>query len=292
MSTRFKQWLNLTYPQNYIIKNPYRGALLLALFCFGFILLYHPLNTQKAPALSFEQTMAIYSLMVALSSFLVIKILKLIPYFSKEKDWTFSKELFAILITLLGLGIAIYLLAFVVEPPANRWNLSTFLDSCLRVFLVGILPFSFFTLINYKHLQSHETDNQNQATNTEKVETKVPENKIRIESKLKKDNLSFFPNQFLYAESDGNYVIFYLQEDHKVSKKVIRNSISNIAQQLSDTPYLVRTHRAFIVNLKKVTKKHGNASGYRLQLEGTESPIPVSRQNIKFFDQVSDRFSS
>ncbi len=62
--------------------------------------------------------------------------------------------------------------------------------------------------------------------------------------------------------------------------------MSDVEKQLTVIPYFMRTHRAFIVNLKKVISKKGNALGYRLKLEGSKSVIPVSRQNISEFDQM------
>jgi len=40
-----------------------------------------------------------------------------------------------------------------------------------------------------------------------------------------------------------------------------------------------------LVNLKKVTKKKGNSSGYQLNLSDTDFEVPVSRQNTKAFDE-------
>ena len=112
------------------------------------------------------------------------------------------------------------------------------------------------------------------------------ENLIKISSQLKKEELSFYPSQFLYAESDGNYVVFYLNKDNLVKKEIIRNSINNIEQQLSEIPYFLRTHRAFIVNLKKVRSKQGNTLGYLIKLSDIEFKIPVSRNNTKIFNEL------
>ena len=111
------------------------------------------------------------------------------------------------------------------------------------------------------------------------------ENKIQIRSKLKKDELIFYPSQLIYAESDGNYMVFHLLVNDKLTKKMIRNSMSDVERQLSDFPEFFRTHRAFMVNLKKVTAKKGNSSGYQLKLSDTDFEIPVSRQNTKSFDE-------
>jgi DNA-binding LytR/AlgR family response regulator len=117
-----------------------------------------------------------------------------------------------------------------------------------------------------------------------------PEEPIRIVSKLKKEELEFFPGQLLYAESDGNYVIFHLTIDNHVKTRVIRNSINNIEQQLSSVPYFIRTHRAFIVNIHMVSSQKGNTLGYRLKLSSVDIEIPVSRQKTREFDQLLKKF--
>jgi DNA-binding LytR/AlgR family response regulator len=85
-------------------------------------------------------------------------------------------------------------------------------------------------------------------------------------------------------------VIFYLKRNNLVKKEIIRNSINNIEQQLSGIPYFLRTHRAFIVNLKKVISRQGNTLGYLIELTGTEIKIPVSRNNTATFNRLSAQY--
>ena len=96
--------------------------------------------------------MAIYLGALSIPVFFIIKILKTIRYFSNPEEWTILKEIISIALVLLGMGIALYFIGFLMEVPGKRWNLPTLLDSCLHAFLVGIIPFVFFTVINYRHL--------------------------------------------------------------------------------------------------------------------------------------------
>ena len=286
MITGIHKWLNIKYPQNYIIKNPLPGTLIIIVFVFGFAVLYKPFNSHAARALSYEATMAIYSFISGILIFLSLKILKSIKYFSNTNDWTILKELLSVFIVLCVLGIAIYLLGFFIESSGKRWNISTFLNSFEGAFLTGIIPLAFFTAINYRFLlwQSVKYNEEINAMTGPDIQTH--ENLIKISSQLKKEELSFYPSQFLYAESDGNYVVFYLNKDNLVKKEIIRNSINNIEQQLSEIPYFLRTHRAFIVNLKKVRSKQGNTLGYLIKLSDNEFKIPVSRNNTKIFNEL------
>jgi hypothetical protein len=287
MKGRINKWLNIKYPQNYIIKNPFRGTLIIALFVFGFTVLYKPFNTHAARAFSYEVTMAIYSLLSGIFIFLSIKILKTVKYFSNTKDWTIFKEFLSVFLVLFVLGIAIYLLGFFIETSAQRWNISTFLNSFKGAFLTGIIPLFFFTAINYPYLFSESIDLNIGNVAITGQENQPSEDLIQISSQLKKEELSFYPSQFLYAESDGNYVVFYLNINNLVKKEIIRNSINSIEQQLSEIPYFLRIHRAFIVNLKKVRSKQGNTLGYMIKLSETEIKIPVSRKNTKDFNKLS-----
>jgi len=290
MKGRIIKWLNIKYPQNYIIKNPFTGTLIIALFVFGFTVLYKPFNTHAARAFSYEATMAIYSLLSGIFIFLSIKILKTVKYFSNTKDWTIFKEFLSVFLVLFVLGIAIYVLGFFIETSAQRWNISTFLNSFKGAFLTGIIPLFFFTAINYPYLFSESIDLNIGNVAITGQENQPSEDLIQISSQLKKEDLSFYPSQFLYAESDGNYVVFYLSINSLVKKEIIRNSINSIEKQLSGIPYFLRIHRAFIVNLKKVRSKQGNTLGYMIKLSETEIKIPVSRNNTKDFNKLSALF--
>ena len=287
MKGRIIKWLNIKYPQNYIIKNPFTGTLIIALFVFGFTVLYKPFNTHAARAFSYEATMAIYSLLSGIFIFLSIKILRTVKYFSNTKDWTIFKEFLSVFLVLFVLGIAIYLLGFFIETSAQRWNISTFLNSFKGAFLTGIIPLFFFTAINYPYLFSESIDLNIGNVAITGQENQPSEDLIQISSQLKKEDLSFYPSQFLYAESDGNYVVFYLSINSLVKKEIIRNSINSIEKQLSGIPYFLRILRAFIVNLKKVRSKQGNTLGYMIKLSETEIKIPVSRNNTKDFNKLS-----
>jgi hypothetical protein len=258
-------------------------------FSFAFVTVYKPLKIQGARSFSLEFTMAVYSFSMSIPVIGIVKILKRIRYFSNVHEWTFLKEVISIALIMLGMGITLYLTGFIMEIPAHRWNLSTFFSSFMYAFLIGIIPFTFFSLLNFRYLFVTDTVQDFKPGSNPSV-TKQPEECVRIESQLKKEELSIYPSQLVYAESDGNYVFFYLIVNDQFRKRIIRNSISNIEHQLSEFPFIMRTHRAFIVNIKQVISKKGSTLGYRLKLNGTNAEIPVSRQNTRKFDQIIKRY--
>jgi hypothetical protein len=277
------RWLDKRLPQSLILRKPLVGTLIISAIWLGFVLIYRPFGVHGARSLSFGLTMAAYGLMQGISIYGAASLLKCIPFFSKEIEWTILKELLAIILMLVIVGIAIYFAGFIIETPYNRWNISTFLDSCKIAFLIGIIPFTFCTLINYRYLFFTEIEQYyNQLTYQQ---TKIQnEELMHICSQLKKEDLNFYPSQLIYCEADGNYVIFHMLINGQAIKKMIRNSINNIEQQLARIPFIMRIHRAFIVNLKMVASKKGNTLGYQLKISNTDAEIPVSRNNTKDFD--------
>ena len=51
---------------------------------------------------------------------------------------------------------------------------------------------------------------------------------------------------------------------------------------LSGYPYIVKTHRSFLVNCNYIKEVKGNAKGYQLQIDSYT--IPVSRNLISYFE--------
>ncbi len=281
--------LNVRYPENFILKYPFYGSLVFMIFCFIFMITYMPLRTHQSRDLSYGATMAIYMLASASGLYIFILILKSVPYFSPKNEWTFIKEIISIIFILAGSGIFLYFMGFLMEDPVNRWNLVTFINSCQIAFLIGIIPLVFSTLVHYRHLFLSEVSIEYQADTRSDFSSK--KERIHITSRLKKEELSFFPDELVYAESEGNYVAFHLADGEKSRKELIRNSMNEIEQQLSPINHYVRIHRAFIVNLKRIRSRKGNTLGYRIKLYGTNEEIPVSRQNVQSFDRVINSFS-
>ncbi len=289
MAGQIHIWLNKSYPQNFIVRKPFIGTLIFVAFCYCFLIIYKPLNIHESQSLSLELTMALYCSTMIIPVYGIIFLLKQIPFFSDSGKWTITKELISVLLILTGVGITIYFAGFLIEVPANRWNLSTLANSFVSTLILGVLPFLFFTLINYRYLFVSDISRIYDPA-PGKTDADGSEELIRIRSQLKKEELSISPGQFMYAESDGNYVVFYLNIEGKIKKKIIRNSISNIDKQLSIVPFFMRIHRAFIVNVKQVVSQKGNTLGYRIKLNQIDDSLPVSRQKTKEFDQLLKRY--
>ena len=277
------------YPQSFLIKAPLWGTVVFAIILYFFAVVYQPLSLHGAGSLSFSFTMLLYCLLVSLPVFAAALLVKKSNHFSENSSWTVLKELQSIIILLLTIGVSAYFAGFVMESQESRWNIATFLDSFSRSVLIGVIPVLLPSLLNIRFALTPEIFREYQIAESSRSE-QACESPIVIKSRAKKEELTFKADELIYAESDGNYVDFYLIKQDKPLKVTIRNSINEIELQLSVAPQFMRTHRAYIVNLKKVVSNNGNSLGYQLKLEGTNNQIPVSRQNTRKFDEISGQF--
>lgn len=100
-----------------------------------------------------------------------------------------------------------------------------------------------------------------------------------------KETLDIAPSEIVYVESIANYVgIVYLKDD-EVCRKKLRSSLKDMETALEAFPYIVHIHRAFLVNIKFITRVSGNASGYKVEMYGCNKTLPVSKANIPAFKQ-------
>ena len=207
MGSEVSKLLNKWYPQNYLIKNPFIGSLVFLGFCIFFFVIYKPLQVHESRFFGNEVTIAVYFLIIVMPLSGLIRALKRIKYFSNPNEWTIFKELLIIILSLWGIGMIIYFSGFLLEPPSQRWKLSTFFDSVFSAFLIFSVPLGFFSIINYRYLLVSDIIKQFN-TDTFLSSPDPTEGLIRIGSQLKKEELAFYPGQLIYAESDGNYTSF------------------------------------------------------------------------------------
>ncbi|MGN1262988.1 MAG: LytTR family transcriptional regulator DNA-binding domain-containing protein, partial [Prevotella sp.] len=67
-----------------------------------------------------------------------------------------------------------------------------------------------------------------------------------------KEKVEMFDTDFLYAESDANYVHIHYMYEGKEKNTMLRSTIKDVAESITGLPDIIRCHRAFIVNLSHV----------------------------------------
>ncbi len=219
----------------------------------------------------------------------------LFPTYYKEQNWTLGKYVLNLLLMLLLIAVGVW--------AYQSWLMGMWLDKQLffvALFWVMVLapfPTVFFLMWN-RNLQL--TRNLKEATemNAHLSRRVFPEagtadlgdkesssDEMLVFSGGTKEMLEIKAGDFLYAEAKGNYVKVGYRSDSDKEKKVtwrlLRATMKQAEEAVSACPFIIRCHRAFLVNIRMVVKVDGNSQGYRLNLEHCEEEIPVSRAYAK-----------
>lgn len=105
----------------------------------------------------------------------------------------------------------------------------------------------------------------------------IKEDKVLFYSENKKENLTININKLIYITIDGNYASFFVETPKGIKELILRNTLSNIINQIINYPFIFRCHKSYIVNSLFFDKITGNARGYYLKSNKIETKIPVSR---------------
>lgn len=101
-----------------------------------------------------------------------------------------------------------------------------------------------------------------------------------------RDSLVVNPQDIVYVESIANYLNIVYFNDADLCNKRLRSSLRDIEKALEEFPFMVRTHRAFLVNIQFITEVSGNSASMKASLFGCDKVIPVSRSNIGEFKKI------
>lgn len=95
-----------------------------------------------------------------------------------------------------------------------------------------------------------------------------------------KETLPLLISDVVLIKSADNYVEVIYKEMDGFKKKLIRNTMKGIEQQIRMYSNFIRCHRACIVNTHYIENLHKNYSSYYLSLKKYDEKIPVSRQYL------------
>lgn len=216
-------------------------------------------------------------------------VFKLIPKNELEDNWKVWKEVVLILGVLLSIALGNLFYGKLIHIA--EINLSGFINSAIVTVLLGLFPITLAILNKYHRLLQLNLEEAKQANehivhpnatatkdNQEPSSTSVLKNEknILLIAENEKDKLEIKECDLLYIESQDNYSNVVYLESGKAKKQLIRSSLKRIENQIQSVN-IKRCHRAFVVNLSRVSKVEGNAAGYKLHFFETETEVPVSR---------------
>lgn len=274
------------YPQLY---QRWKSVVIPAVIIFLILYLLQPFGISQMK--SGKLVMTLGAACVSLTASCVVNYLlpALFPSYYKEQNWTLGKLVLNLMLLFLLVTVGIWLyLSWWSGMPLNG---GMFVAVLFWVLLLSPFPTVFFLMWNQNLLLAR---NLKEATEMNRC---LAERKTVAEVKAEtdgtgqvltfgggtKDVLEVEADSFLYAEAEGNYinVVYRSEASGKVERKLLRTTMKQAEEAIADCTFIVRCHRAFLVNVKRVVKVDGNSQGYRLKLDGCEDEIPVSRAYAK-----------
>ena len=114
-----------------------------------------------------------------------------------------------------------------------------------------------------------ESDDEVMPEHTEIIN--LMDNNGNLKLSVKLDNL-------YYIKAEDNYINVFYQRSGAIASYMLRCKMQTIADNCVDSSSLMRCHRSYIVNIKKVSVLHNEADGFVIDFEreGLDS-VPVSK---------------
>ena len=114
-----------------------------------------------------------------------------------------------------------------------------------------------------------ESDDEVMPEHTEIIN--LMDNNGNLKLSVKLDNL-------YYIKAEDNYINVFYQRSGAIASYLLRCKMQTIADNCVDSSSLMRCHRSYIVNIKKVSVLHNEADGFVIDFEreGLDS-VPVSK---------------
>jgi hypothetical protein len=276
-ASNFQRFLAQPYPFYYFPDRIWQ--LFVALFLFSFLFLYwfepFVVNRQEH-RMDYFWICLIHAGQPTLLTLLYFWILQKLT--RDYALWTLGKEFLHVSVLLLLIGIASFLVRDIIYNNPYNWSWRYFFEEVRNTFLVGFLILAIFVPLNYVRLLRQYVREAEKLSQIKAMETPLePTAIISIKTQLQSDDFSLDPNSLVFARADGNYMEIYVQKNGGVEKLIKRMTLTELEGQLASVPFILKTHRAYLVNLNKVRATKGNAQGYQLKLEDAEEAIPVSR---------------
>jgi len=271
------QFFEQSYPFYFRGKILFNAALtiLISAFLFGF--LFRPFNVEFS-----EHKFAywVICLIHAGSGSLIFAGYYLVMgLVYKRNEWKMLHEVSSIIAVLFLIGTGSFLWREVIYDNPNNVSWRYFGEELVNTFLIG----SLIILL----IQIRLNSNNKEIFNTEEKDnlTDIGQS-LLIKTQVEADDFEIDPTRLIAARSEGNYVEFFIDANAASGRCLKRITLQSTLDQLSAYSFIIKTHRAYLVNMTYVEKTKGNSQGYKLTVKNIDFSVPVSRGHVTAFDTI------
>jgi hypothetical protein len=277
-----RDFLKKPYPYYYSPRHLPVVCLVIFLLAFGFVYFFMPFNVNfdehKHSYLTISLLQALLPAIILFSFFTIKDIF--MGKRSPGKAWTMGKELKNWLLLLMLMGGGNFLLRDLLYDNPFNWSARYFWEETRNAYMVGGLILSVFVPLNLLRLESKNLSvsaAMNQQLQQRIKHTSEPSKTIFIHTGLKSDDFHLDPQKLLFIRAEGNYLEFVIDDKSAPVTLLKRITLKDAKAQLASFPWIIQTHRKYLVNIRKIERFAGNAQGCHILLPGCPETIPVSR---------------
>jgi hypothetical protein len=286
--------LNQPYPFNNNFKHNVRTILLVSMGFILIVLYIQPLGINFLKSEHDGYFVLGAGLLTAATLFLNTLILPgIFPRMFDPAKWTIKKELIWNLWMFSNLFVVFTLLAWLAKTLSYT-DLPFF-----RTGALSLLPLILFNLISYNLKLKMNVVNMIDSGKTwlkeeiSSFQNPPAQESVNLVAENKKQAFAEEVERVILIHSSGNYVeIYWIDRKQAVRKRLFRQSFTNVEKALESSDVMLKCHRCWMVNINKVKKLKRTPSGYDLELDRLEFPVPVSRNWVPKFKEILTEIDS
>jgi hypothetical protein len=268
------------YPFTKSLKREVISSLAFGGFVFCFLFFLQPFGISNWESETKGLQLFGYGLVTTFCLFSMYLIFNvLFPNWYSEKTWTVGKNIFytTLVFFIIGFGNLLYS----VSRGFLDFSIESFWFYQGLTLAVGIFPVVVSTLFVYNIRLKRmvlEAAQLNQEVNNK---TENNSDQITIPSQNKSEELNLNVEALLAIKAVENYIEVYANENGKLTKTILRNTLKNAEESLATIKNISKCHRSYLVNLKQVQHFSGNAQGLTLDFGNlVDLSVPVSRAYV------------
>ena len=262
-------------------------------FAVGFILLVNPFEVKSWIDWESNDQYVLTVCLVVGIGFLVLLVSRLVMYLLRNRlVIDFKKYLVWILCEVVCVAIFCTLFAWKYNETEGFFDIlpRTLKYVALILLCPYVLSWLYMALKDKREMENDAVVDEPNPTTTEDRKTELSSSISETELIGKERHnivnfcdekgqlkLSVDIDNLLYIESADNYVNIYYSNKGKFSRFMLRSTLKSIEENFADCD-LVRCHRSYVVNFKKVKVLRKEKEGLFIDLDFEKSPeIPVSK---------------
>jgi|GEM_PF-262242 len=250
-------------------------VLLSGLYFMGFLFIFQPFGFSKLSTIDKLYIYGGYGVISMLALFINFVFFYFLEQILDSKKWEVTRYfLFIISIVFVISFLDWYYTGYFT----NEDSAVSFFEILTVVFSLTIFPVFIILLFIEKFiLKKHTRIAEVLSHHLKNIEQPLKDNLITIKSDKTKEKIDLLESELEFIKAKGNYSEIHYIKNSVAKKKMMLVSLKIVEEQINSVENIVRCHKSYMVNLRKIVKISGNSQGYKLHFEGINTSIPVSR---------------